>query len=281
MLKDKEVISDPQAQYDIATQTHLITHGGINKTTAMIATKYHWVRIKETVSHVIKNCAECKESSKTGTAQRTDSTRSNRNKSGEETPTAPTASPPVPQPQPQQPETPPMPEMDGHHDLPPNHITAHDFSAIDAHVGFSGDPSMHDHEPDLSAYDDMALDPTVLAQLQAQIASEQEYQNHHHHDFGPAGLADYVDAAQLQQQQHDPHGFTGQHPNPGFNGQDPAAYNGQHPSQQFIHNPGQAMMTHDHVMNDPADETGLNNMQPMQNVLHMDYINSDGGDYKQ
>lgn len=64
MLKDKEVISDPQAQYDIATAIHLQTHGGINKTTAVIATKYHWVRIKETVSHVIKNCPECKDTNK-------------------------------------------------------------------------------------------------------------------------------------------------------------------------------------------------------------------------
>lgn len=64
MLKDKEVISDPQAQYDIAKQIHLQSHGGINKTTAVIATKYHWVRIKETVSHVIKNCPECKDTNK-------------------------------------------------------------------------------------------------------------------------------------------------------------------------------------------------------------------------
>jgi len=64
MLKDKEVISDPQAQYDIAKQIHLGSHGGINKTTAVIATKYHWVRIKETVSHVIKNCPDCKDTNK-------------------------------------------------------------------------------------------------------------------------------------------------------------------------------------------------------------------------
>lgn len=64
MLKDKEVISDPQAQYDIAKQIHLTAHGGINKTTAVIATKYHWVRIKETVSHVIKNCPDCKDTNK-------------------------------------------------------------------------------------------------------------------------------------------------------------------------------------------------------------------------
>ena len=63
-LKDKEVISDPQQQYEIAKQIHLQAHGGINKTTAIIATKYHWIRIKETVSHVIKNCPECKDVNK-------------------------------------------------------------------------------------------------------------------------------------------------------------------------------------------------------------------------
>ncbi|KAL3426351.1 hypothetical protein PVAG01_03142 [Phlyctema vagabunda] len=62
MLKDKEVISDPKRQYEIARATHVQnSHGGINKTTATIAERYHWVRIKETVSLVIKNCAECRE----------------------------------------------------------------------------------------------------------------------------------------------------------------------------------------------------------------------------
>ena len=61
MLKDKEVISDPQRQYEIARDVHVQQHGGINKTTATIAEKYHWVRIKETVSLVIRNCTQCKE----------------------------------------------------------------------------------------------------------------------------------------------------------------------------------------------------------------------------
>ncbi|KAF8852331.1 hypothetical protein BDZ45DRAFT_113173 [Acephala macrosclerotiorum] len=61
MLKDKEVISDPQKQYEIARTVHIAQHGGINKTTATIAERYHWVRIKETVSLVIRNCTQCKE----------------------------------------------------------------------------------------------------------------------------------------------------------------------------------------------------------------------------
>ena len=69
MLKDKEVVADPQRQYEIARQVHAQQHGGINKTTATIAEKYHWVRIKETVSLVIKNCPYCKETSKVPTVR--------------------------------------------------------------------------------------------------------------------------------------------------------------------------------------------------------------------
>lgn len=58
-LKDKEVISDPQKQYEIAREMHLANHGGINKTTASIAEKYHWGRIKDTATLAIKNCAQC------------------------------------------------------------------------------------------------------------------------------------------------------------------------------------------------------------------------------
>jgi hypothetical protein len=64
MLKDKEVVSDPQQQYDIAQEVHLKQHAGINKTTAAIATKFHWVRIKETVNRVIRDCPQCKETLK-------------------------------------------------------------------------------------------------------------------------------------------------------------------------------------------------------------------------
>ncbi|MCJ1396144.1 hypothetical protein MMC18_009033 [Xylographa bjoerkii] len=64
MLKDKEVVADAQRQYEIARGVHAQGHGGINKTTATIAERFHWVRIKETVSLVIRNCAECKEGGK-------------------------------------------------------------------------------------------------------------------------------------------------------------------------------------------------------------------------
>lgn len=71
MLKDKEVVADPQRQYEIARQVHAMQHGGINKTTATIAEKHHWVRIKETVSLVIKNCPDCKDASKAPTVRPT------------------------------------------------------------------------------------------------------------------------------------------------------------------------------------------------------------------
>lgn len=64
MLKDKEVVSDPQQQYEIAKEVHVKQHAGINKTTAAIAVKYHWVRIKETVNRVIRDCPQCKETLK-------------------------------------------------------------------------------------------------------------------------------------------------------------------------------------------------------------------------
>jgi GNAT superfamily N-acetyltransferase len=69
MLKDKEVISDPPRQYEIARGVHNQAHGGINKTTATIAERYHWSRIKETVSDVIRNCAECKDTNKASSLQ--------------------------------------------------------------------------------------------------------------------------------------------------------------------------------------------------------------------
>jgi len=61
MLKGKEVISDPQMQYEIAKSIHYEEHAGINKSTASVSARFHWVRIKETITLVIKNCTFCKE----------------------------------------------------------------------------------------------------------------------------------------------------------------------------------------------------------------------------
>ncbi|KAL1587317.1 hypothetical protein WHR41_04248 [Cladosporium halotolerans] len=75
MLKGKEVISDPHKQYEIARNVHSVGHGGINKTTASIADKYHWVRIKETVSAAIRNCPECKDTNAPKPPATTNNTR--------------------------------------------------------------------------------------------------------------------------------------------------------------------------------------------------------------
>ncbi|KAI0836999.1 hypothetical protein F5Y06DRAFT_272778 [Hypoxylon sp. FL0890] len=76
MLKDKEVISDPVRQTDISRRLHEAGgHAGINKTTATIAEKYHWSRIKETVSDVIRTCDQCKETGKTPSLQNSNNSR--------------------------------------------------------------------------------------------------------------------------------------------------------------------------------------------------------------
>ncbi|KAI1418983.1 hypothetical protein F5Y12DRAFT_780308 [Xylaria sp. FL1777] len=70
MLKDKEVISDPIRQMAVARKTHEEGgHAGINKTTSVIAEKYHWSRIKETVSDVIRTCDQCKDLGKSPSVQ--------------------------------------------------------------------------------------------------------------------------------------------------------------------------------------------------------------------
>ncbi|KAF1365081.1 hypothetical protein EJ07DRAFT_161194 [Lizonia empirigonia] len=83
-LKGKEVISDAQRQYEIARDVHHKSHGGINKTTATIAELYHWVRIKETVSQVIRNCPECSEMNKGLSAMRANQSRSSQPANGQQ-----------------------------------------------------------------------------------------------------------------------------------------------------------------------------------------------------
>ncbi|KFY10036.1 hypothetical protein V492_05225 [Pseudogymnoascus sp. VKM F-4246] len=61
MLKGREVVAEVERQWGIAREVHEKGHGGINRTTTTIAEKFHWVRIKETVSDVIRNCKECKD----------------------------------------------------------------------------------------------------------------------------------------------------------------------------------------------------------------------------
>ncbi|OBT49606.1 hypothetical protein VE04_10064, partial [Pseudogymnoascus sp. 24MN13] len=61
MPNGREVVPEVERQWGIAREVHERGHGGINRTTTAIAESFHWVRIKETVSDVIRNCKECKE----------------------------------------------------------------------------------------------------------------------------------------------------------------------------------------------------------------------------
>lgn len=274
-LKDKEVISDPQAQYEIAKQIHLQAHGGINKTTAIIATKYHWIRIKETVSHVIKNCPDCKDVNKPPLLRTENRGRSKTIDEAPATLPAEAAPPPPPAPPSAQPptEVPTAPQED----LTTNHISNHDFASMQQPMDLGNDhlndpnghldahlnPDLHLHpdthlDPDahlhpdthLNPYDDMAIDPQIMEQIQA-MASEYD-QNPH--AFVQAGLAQF-DAPHLQP--HDPHDF-----------------NHQPPEHQFMNDTNGGMMTHDHVMDETGAGTGLSNMQPIQHVLPMDYLDA-------
>ncbi|KAF2144547.1 uncharacterized protein K452DRAFT_325103 [Aplosporella prunicola CBS 121167] len=61
MMGKKEVVISPKEQYRLARTYHRERHFGINKTTSVISEKYHWPRIKLTVTEVINNCDECQE----------------------------------------------------------------------------------------------------------------------------------------------------------------------------------------------------------------------------
>ena len=63
MMEEREVIANPGQQTEIVRSIHIDdkgTHLGINKTTAVVAEKYHWTRIKDTVQNEIKNCPVCR-----------------------------------------------------------------------------------------------------------------------------------------------------------------------------------------------------------------------------
>lgn len=184
MLKGKEVISDPHKQYEIARNVHSVGHGGINKTTASIADKYHWVRIKETVSAAIRNCPECKDTNApkppATTAPRRSTTRDNED---EATPNGTTprrvvaagsepdvttragASPPPPAPS---------------HQQTPVHMAA----AQQSHAPIAQMQQYH-HYPDLP------VDPQLMSGLQHWNASE-----HLHHAHPDSLVAQLRAAAQ-------------------------------------------------------------------------------------
>ena len=63
-LKGKEVISDVAEQLRITKKIHSKAHLGINKTTSKICERYHWPKVKETVTTVIKHCPQCSDPAK-------------------------------------------------------------------------------------------------------------------------------------------------------------------------------------------------------------------------
>lgn len=145
MLKGKEVISDPQRQYEIAREVHHKSHGGINKTTASIAEQYHWVRIKETVSQVIRNCPECSEMNKGLSAVRAQQTRYMQQQSSP-------AHVPAPLPLPRFPPHQPQPAASDRPDSPSQQLH---MEAASQHPPFSNFPPPH------SNYE-MPVDPALM-----------------------------------------------------------------------------------------------------------------------
>jgi H2C2 zinc finger len=202
MLKGKEVISDPQNQYEIARQAHCQTHGGINKTTAMIATKYHWVRIKETVSMVIKNCTECKEAGKSHI------TRPDSSMNYAEPPKIPLSPSPSLPPAAQ---TLPQPSRAM---ATENHFMTQDGQMLSEHTfEHKHDPfsahdqqNMHGHGPvpGMEDYHEMAIDPQIMQQLHSQMNSQ--YQ-HPDDAYEPTGMGHFNDAPQM----HHHHTHSGEY----------------------------------------------------------------------
>ncbi|WEW55404.1 Protein spt10 [Emydomyces testavorans] len=191
MLKDKEVVSDPQQQYEIARKLHEHQHGGINKTTASIALKYHWVRIKETVSMVIKNCEKCKESPK-APASNLDGSSSKREKS----------STPREQKSDVSPDgfgTPPEQLSNVH-----QYIKEDPFGEANAPVLHGGmDEMKFQTEPEeIPDYTDISLDTQIMDDIQHHLPPFQ-----HHNDVDPYEPNSLHEAHGLG------HGFDHTHPN--------------------------------------------------------------------
>ncbi len=202
MLKGKEVISDPQSQYEIARHAHIQAHGGINKTTATIATKYHWVRIKETVSLVIKNCTECKEAGKAQVVRPDGSINHS------ELPTVPVASPPslppAPQPRPQQGSA--MSADDRFMSADSQMLSEHDFEHKHDPFSAHDQQNLHGTVPGMEDYQHLAIDPQIMQQLHSQMNSQ--YQ-HSEDPYEATGMAHFSDPSQMHHHHHHHHHHTG------------------------------------------------------------------------
>lgn len=241
MLKGKEVISDPQQQYEIAKTIHCNTHGGINKTTARIATKYHWVRIKETASHVIKNCPECKDSkdskdSSKGAVIRSETSGSARLKAEDESE--------------------PLQDDGGPEDLmAPDETSAHPahdltFDPTSQLIAATAPTPLQDHEHQLADYDEMAIDPQIMAQIVAAYPAHPDPYSH-------PGVPDYDDGTHHLHHHH-VHSDDYDHEQP----------------DHFMSDDNPAIVAHDHII-EANDPNGRLRSQLSQHLLHAAYI--DGG----
>lgn len=198
MLKDKEVISDPQRQYEIARNVHVVQHAGINKTTATIAEKYHWVRIKETVSLVIRNCGQCKEAGKSPVVKpdgviRPASTKPETNTVGQNTIS-------LHQPQPSRPQPHPGTNPHNHVHVHPHVHSLHAFTGQAGHGSVSpqvlnrplpnATSSLQqiqhpDNSPQLETNHYLPLDPQIMDDVRNHLGGYNDpstTSHHHHHD---------------------------------------------------------------------------------------------------
>ncbi|OJD14901.1 hypothetical protein AJ78_04786 [Emergomyces pasteurianus Ep9510] len=220
MLKDKEVVSDPQQQYEIARQIHLQQHGGINKTTATIALKYHWVRIKETVSMVIKNCPQCKETPKVPPVNSSPNSNSNSISHSISQSISNSISNPISQSTSNSNSETCLPRREksssscertaytlptNGFDTPPDQPLANQ-EEYDKDNPFATTHPQIIHAPvddAMTAYADIPLDPQIMDDIQQHLPPFQEHHHHHnpHHHHHHHNSVDPYGASSL----HDPH----------------------------------------------------------------------------
>lgn len=200
MLKGKEVISDPQNQYEIARNAHSQTHGGINKTTALIATKYHWVRIKETVSLVIKNCADCKEAVKTPIHRPDTSTNHSERSKLAMLPSSPLS----PGGRAGSQRSHEMAAEDRYMSQSSQILAGHTFEPKGNPFSSHDQPDIHEAVPGIEDYHTMAIDPQIMQQLQSQMNSQ--YQ-HPEDAYEATDMADFSDPSQM----HHHHDHSGEY----------------------------------------------------------------------
>ncbi|EKG17035.1 hypothetical protein MPH_05724 [Macrophomina phaseolina MS6] len=181
MLGDKEVISEPRMQYQIARQYHRQnkdTHAGINKTTATVSEKYHWNRIKTTVTEVIENCAECNEKLKkkslksaAAAAAAAGSNNNNGNNGGGQRNISGSDIPAFASPSPSQPDE-PMATSSATPTSAPEFLFQHEFSVDDSTSASANTPRASSSAPEMQydmAGDNMTLDPHNIATLSSAV----------------------------------------------------------------------------------------------------------------